>query len=783
MNKHTLINHWAYEKPIESLKIHDVLSKKLCDNYSKLNDLDLVNLNLLDESYNHYYWYICRKTGVLYYINLIIDNREFQLTKEIIPALSEVNRYVFIQINFYLQTNLNNSFQTINKFEINPSEIKKLKETLTYYLVNLSIEEKSVLNINKPSRSMRYLRRQILEDNRKRSFSDDEHEPILVKKIKKNTDDIWNEMVSATSIRNYMLNDPLIDWLKEYRIHDLDDIPSNTSNSRAIIKSNPDPFTKCIMDAGNEFEEELIKILNKDHKIVKVGDYILSRSPEKFQETIELMKKGEYIIHQAVLHNYEDKTFGMPDLLVRSDYINKLMGYQVISDIESKLGSPTLNVPWHYKVIDIKHSTIPLKADGIHILNSESIPAYKGQLYIYTKDLNKVQGIKLNKAYIWGKKYNWESKGIIINKFLNKLGVIDYDSIDCEYVNQTKNGIEWIKTMKNEGSNWSLLPLPCRKELFPNMKNEKDGEYRKLKNKLNDEIKEITSIFYCGIKNREKAHLQQIYKWTDPKCNSKVLGFNEKGKISNIVDCILDINRQKEDIIRPLLIKYDRQNWKTKNQDCIEFYLDFETLNSNFGSIIKEGIISYDNNQYIFMIGVGYENNGNWIYKTFIMKEKQELCELNMVNEFLKYISIILKDFNKNKAIFYHWSHAETTAYTNFKKRHLDNNFYDKNFTFYDLYKLFYNEPIVVKGALNFSLKSIAKALYNYNMIKSSWDSSSPCSNGLSAMILANEIYEKVSKKTIDNITDDPVMKEIVKYNEIDCKVMWEIHNLIREKL
>ena len=277
--------------------------------------MDLVNLNLLDESYNHYYWYICRKSGVLYYINLIIDNREFQLTKEIIPALSEVNRYVFNQINFELQTNLNKSFQTINKFEITPSEIKKLKESLTYYLVNLSIEEKSVLNINKPSRSMRYLRRQILEDNRKRSFSDDENEIIEVKKIRKNTDDIWNEMVSATSIRNYMLNDPLIDWLKEYRIHDLNDVPSKTSNSKAIIKSNPDPFNKCIMDAGNEFEEELIKILGNDHKIVKVGDYILSRSPEKFQETIELMKKGEYIIHQAVLHNYDDKTFGMPDLL------------------------------------------------------------------------------------------------------------------------------------------------------------------------------------------------------------------------------------------------------------------------------------------------------------------------------------------------------------------------------------------------------------------------------------------------------------------------------------
>jgi hypothetical protein len=81
----------------------------------------------------------------------------------------------------------------------------------------------------------------------------------------------------------------------------------------------------------------------------------------------------------------------------------------------------------------------------------------------------------------------------------------------------------------------------------------------------------------------------------DERCNSKVLGFNEQGKIAKIVDAILDINRQTKDIIRPSLIKWDRENWKKKDQNSLEFYLDFETLNSNFGSIIKEGIISYDN--------------------------------------------------------------------------------------------------------------------------------------------------------------------------------------------
>ena len=44
-------------------------------------------------------------------------------------------------------------------------------------------------------------------------------------------------------------------------------------------------------------------------------------------------------------------------------------------------------------------------------------------------------------------------------------------------------------------------------------------------------------------------------------------------------------------------------------------------------------------------------------------------------------------------------------------------------------------------------------------------------------MILANNLYEKTPR----DIDQEPIMKEIIHYNEIDCKVMWEIHNLIRE--
>jgi hypothetical protein len=159
------------------------------------------------------------------------------------------------------------------------------------------------------------------------------------------------------------------------------------------------------------------------------------------------MKNGIPIIYQGVLHNYDNKTYGIPDLLVRSDYINTLLGYNVISEDEEKIGSPNLKIKYHYKVIDIKHSTIYLKKDGEHILNVESIPAYKSQLYIYTLALNKILGININKAFIWGKKYKINKDEN--NNFMNKLGIIDYDNNDIEYIEKTNNAINWIKELRS----------------------------------------------------------------------------------------------------------------------------------------------------------------------------------------------------------------------------------------------------------------------------------------------------------------------------------------------
>jgi len=94
-----------------------------------------------------------------------------------------------------------------------------------------------------------------------------------------------------------------------------------------------------------------------------------------------------------------------------------------------------------------------------------------------------------------------------------------------------------------------------------------------------------------------------------------------------------------------------------------------------------------------------------------------------------------------------------------------------------DILKIFHEEPIIIKGALNFSLKTVGKALNNMGLIKDFWIENSNVKNGLDAMFQAYQLYQNTK-----DINENEIMKEIIKYNEIDCSIMWEILNVLDEK-
>jgi len=124
---------------------------------------------------------------------------------------------------------------------------------------------------------------------------------------------------------------------------------------------------------------------------------------------------------------------------------------------------------------------------------------------------------------------------------------------------------------------------------------------------------------------------------------------------------------------------------------------------------------------------------------------------------------------NKTEAVFIHWTDAEPSFYNRAQKE-----FNLPNKTFLDLYKVFIKEPISIKGALNYSLKTIANAMYKLKLINTFWDSNSKCSNGLDALVQANKIYCENHNIEINKMSD------ISNYNEIDCKVLCEILGYLR---
>ena len=470
---------------------------------------------------------------------------------------------------------------------------------------------------------------------RKRCRDNDNDQEHITKRIKSEDDINWNNMISASKIRNYLLNDPLLDWLHEYNITSLNCIPNKRNKNYNLKVNGFDDFTTFIMNQGLMFESNVYEYLKNKYQVVQIAEAYQARSVNKFQQTIEHMKRGTEIIYQGVLHDYDNKIYGCPDLLIRSDRINEIFKGTDLPRTEELKGCDKLNIPFHYLIIDIKHSTLYLTSDGIHLRNCNSIPCYKGQVYMYNKALGNIQGYESRYSYILGKKWIRTTRKVTTesNDFMNKLGLIDYKGFDNKYTELVNNAINWIVKMRKNGFKWRLLPMPSVPELYPNMKNEKDGNWRQLKNELDNRISEITNVWMCGVDKRKNAHNKKIYSWKNNRCTSKNLGFKE-GKVYNTLDNILKINRQKNKLINVNNLN-NSDEWRFFGDDVMEFYIDFETINSNMGQcILSSENVNYNSNDIIFMIGLGWIINNKWNLKneeildddTLVIFEKKEKC-------------------------------------------------------------------------------------------------------------------------------------------------------------
>lgn len=581
----------------------------------------------------------------------------------------------------------------------------------------------------------------------------------------------YNNWVSASKTRNYLLNDSLADWLDLYY---KSDNKNNESNMNLLFEK------------GNQFEQEVFDYIRKTYKdevvmICKNRDDFADNSKSQLTE-IE-MKKGTPIILQAMVINPLNETFGVADMLVRSDYINKLTINESIPKETKQLKAPFLTGDYHYIVIDIKWSTIPLCANKKSILNTGSIVAYKGQLAIYNAAIGYMQGLIPSSTYILGKSWKCASQDEYGTNCFDLFGEINYEDFDNKYIEMTSKAVEWVRDVRRDGREWSYTK-PHREEMYPNMCVQ-NNKWDSVKKDIAEKTKELTQIWMVGYKNRVFAHENNVYTIDDPNCSSKMMNINGK-KTAPIIDKIIKINQNPKTIIVPKKIKNNTNNWK--EESAVDFYIDFETFNKCFYDTNID-IKNSANSNVIFMKGIGYIDNNKFKYKCLILDSCNEESECNMLIEFKNFIEERVKIYMVNNNIkrrssvtpkLFHWANAEKT-FIDIANRKF-NNILDKwlkSIQLVNLCKIFTTEPIIVKGMYNFKLKEVASAMYNNNMITTHWKSNtSNVGDGFTAMMNAVKYY-KTNAVNSNNL--DPIIENILDYNYVDCRVLYEITDYLRK--
>lgn len=583
--------------------------------------------------------------------------------------------------------------------------------------------------------------------------------------------------VSASAIANYMLNDPIVDWLKQRRFWRG---ARSSAGAQADTASASASSQSYLMQQGIAFEKKVMEhikaTLGESAVATVCGDSNDIYKREKFAETIELMKKGVPVIYQGVLHNASDKTYGSPDMLVRSDRLEDIVGYDPMPEEIKHVASPRLNRRYHYVIVDIKFMTMQMCADGQHLVNSNRNPCIKGQLIIYNRALGKVQGYTPEQCYVLGRGYTYTSKGEQRKSGLcdMRLGVITPGDRDAPMLEKTMCAIEWVKEVREDGSRWVATPEPTRYELRPNMKNKYDTEYRQEKKEIADATGEITSMWFCGVRERDKFLSKGISAWTDPRCMMGEIGV--RGVRGPTMDKMLRYNRGEicmgEQVI-PKKITIEYFNWK--REDELEFFIDFEAT----GGIVEDFGVFPDSKRdnTVFMVGLGFVIKGRFNYKCFAAKKLTDKGEKKMFAKFHDFVGKLSKKCRVDDPKFYHWSAAETRLYDEVVRKNPGVAW--KRPRFCDFLTVMQDEPVLVRGVMGFGVKAVGKALYEQGLIAETWEKSD-CNSGIDAMFQAAECYGKAKeqKKPVKKMQQ---FKDIIRYNYSDCKVMREIIEYLRK--
>lgn len=581
---------------------------------------------------------------------------------------------------------------------------------------------------------------------------------LLMNKSKNNKNFInpypnQKKWVSLTSFNGYLLKDPLIDFLNIYKN---DSFISNMKNNKKISNSNSKKINlfKTIFN-------KLFKFSVKNNlKIIYVSNisegYNESLSTSKYNITKNALDQNIDIIIRPVLLDLFTKTYGMPDFIIKEDVLSLFL-----EDVEqdSKMlkgdGYVTCSLVLRNKINKIS------KWDKLILTHNT---AYSNIITKITKKETKICLLSSSDSYI-------------LNYDENKL-------------NDINNGIKWINKIRQNGDIWLKDiysgNIPSNKNLMPNMCNKYDGKWKNIKKYFAEKWGELTLLWYCGIKQRNLAHQKGIYSWKDPKyTTNEILNSlytqNSLSKRKHILESMIELNKEGGKVYNSRVLKepfIDTHN-------AIEVYIDFEVLSGkNINNNYSERLKTPQN--IIYLIGMQWVVDGKEEFKSFTSETLTEKGEKDMLKSWWSYVKKLREGYDK--VILYHWSPAEERFLSKSLSRYpslnyINNNLISGKYDFRDLMDMFIDAEVVIRNVWGYSVKDIAKGLFNFGLISEVWNDNEKggdnITSGKGTLTAATKCYKEIKNNGL-TIKNNPNFRPLIEYNQMDCNVLQHLLSFLR---
>jgi hypothetical protein len=587
------------------------------------------------------------------------------------------------------------------------------------------------------------------------------------------TDAEWLEWVPAGMVRNWCDDDLLVDWLTEYgEQHGFRRDDQLPGYDRVF------DLPRYLMEQGRRFEHAVLADLQTRWPVTRVTTRPdEARSLAAAEATWDAMKNGAPVIAAGVLRDPERRSYGVTDLLVRSDVLGELCPDAFVGD-QLELPVAAMRHGRHYRVVEVKFSTLRLLKDGG--LGADAL-GVMAQAWIYNEALGRLQGFTPPAAYVAGR--GWRQGAARGDRCWERLARVPREayvrSREEDLGSVVTRALAWVRRLRTEGAEWRVLPIPSVPELWPNMKATSDFPWHAAKAEIAAKLAELTILPRVNVGIRTTAHALGVTRWDDRRTSASLFGVD--GEHARTLDAVIAVNRDHGDVLRPARVSADEDRWRVAPP--AEAFVDFEfvhDLDDDFSAFPRKG-----GQALIFQIGSGTYRDRRWAFRQFTVEELGIDSEARMIDAWLAHLQELAREAGResgSEVRLVHWSLAEESnferAYESARSRHPDRDWPELDW--YDLLgRVFRAEPVVVRGAFSFGLKSVARAMRAHGLIATAWGDG--LADGAGAMAGAWSAAAE-SRARGRSLTESAVMREIARYNEVDCRVMAEILDYLRRE-